>query len=241
MQKFYEKFFEVIRNSKAKDVITFKNYLNKEINRELESRKKIGLPTYEYRNIIDKQKNLAIPDGKVKLGQRVKYIQFVIDQKWDYLFSEENLDETPKYYVYAHVDPRKIEYDALKKLNLSGVPFYIGKGCGNRAWDLNRNQGHGVKIKELSAIGYNEKHIVNIVREKITEAEAFQLESKLIYLFKTVYEDVENGILYNIDTGKRPEFDPLPTHGKERYAIKKRESVRKTNNPIFIVRKKRDN
>ena len=151
---------------------------------------------------------LAIPrkslHGDVK--HRMQYFGRVAAQDWDSLFPDGDLQ--PIYYVYAHVDPFIGSLPISKKYGgtLTGTPFYIGKGCKDRAFDLKRNQSHGKKIDQLVSEGATARQIVHVFKRGLTEGEAFALESKLIYLFGTIYEKDRSGILLNLDSGKRPEF-----------------------------------
>lgn len=138
-----------------------------------------------------------------------KYYQILLGQDWGYLFSG---DEVQKYYVYAHIKPGnkriKIDHEELP-LIMNGVPFYIGKGTGERAFDLKRNQGHGAMLKELQDAGVKKSEIVCIISDCLSEAKAFELESKLIYLFGTKYEADRKGMLVNLDIPPRPDFVPF--------------------------------
>ncbi len=88
---------------------------------------------------------------------------------------------------------------------IGGVPFYIGKGCGGRAFDLKRNQAHGQHIKNVIGSGFAAEDIVVIIKDMMTEAEALELEAKWIYCLGTAY-DKPAGPLVNIDRSIRPEF-----------------------------------
>ena len=70
---------------------------------------------------------------------------------------------------------------AATELGLTCQPFYVGKGTGNRAFDINRNEGHKKVRQYLDKIG-KEIQIVKI-KENLTEGEALALESKLIDIF----------------------------------------------------------
>lgn len=68
------------------------------------------------------------------------------------------------FYVYAHKDCKKDEV------------FYIGKGCGRRAWENSgRNPTWHEKVNSL-----NDDWKVEILKEKLTENEAIDLERNLI-------------------------------------------------------------
>lgn len=118
-------------------------------------------------------------------------------------------DGERRFYVYAHVHPGtkpvSLKHPVLNRwLKFSGLPFYVGKGCGQRAWDLSRNEGHGAQLKSLAEKGLAASEIVTIVLDKLTEAEALRLEAQLIYLLGTKFETSVRGILVNLDLPKRP-------------------------------------
>jgi hypothetical protein len=85
-------------------------------------------------------------------------------------------------------------------------PFYIGKGTIERAYCLKRNQGHGLRLKELLGHGVEKNELVKIICNNLPEAKAFELESTLIYYFGTTYEPNRAGILLNLDASLRPDF-----------------------------------
>lgn len=111
------------------------------------------------------------------------------------------------YYVYAHCDPGfKI---ALKKngkttfaatLGMEYVPFYIGKGSGNRAYDLNRNESHRKVRQKIQRFGKDVA--VTILKDGLTELEALCIESKLIDIFGLISQ--RDGHLVNLDEGVSP-------------------------------------
>jgi len=119
------------------------------------------------------------------------------------LYENLNLDPTPKYYVYVHCDPNK--KIALKKdgvstfgatLGMTHLPFYIGKGTGNRAYELDRNETHR-KFRQKFKI-FDKDLVVNILKTDLTEKEALILESKLIDIFGLISF---GGRLVNLDEG----------------------------------------
>lgn len=146
------------------------------------------------------------PETMHYLHHRQCYLGLLLQQNWSALWPE--TDPTRKYCVYAHVDPSAKFFSMSKKLGgPCKVPFYIGKGTFARAYDLNRNQGHGIKLRQLLCAGFKGDEIVRILTSNLTEAEAFELESKLIYFFGTIYEQGRKGILLNLDTSRRPKFE----------------------------------
>lgn len=147
----------------------------------------------------------------VGLGNEIhhgqKYLSCLLKQDWSDIYTGGDIEN--KYYVYAHVDPSDKIFLATQDAggNYGGTPFYIGKGTGQRAYDLKRNQGHGKKIKSTLEKGFTPENIVKIVFENLSECKALEIEAKLIYYFGTVYQhDRKNGVLYNLDIPKTPEF-----------------------------------
>lgn len=134
-------------------------------------------------------------------------IQNIWNSDISYMFDDEKYDMSPEYYVYCHMFPSKpivinkqgrpsAIYSFAASIGCTHIPFYIGKGKNNRAFDTNRNSYH-TKIKEFIR-ELNDEPITKILTNNLIEKDAIIKESKLIDIFGlTVY----NGLLVNIDEG----------------------------------------
>lgn len=108
-------------------------------------------------------------------------------------YFSQKVQEELGYYVYCLVDPRDHKI------------FYIGKGCGNRVFAhacCALEQGGDTdkidKIREIIQSGYSVKHY--IIRHKLTEEDAFTVESVLIDLL-TYHDFNTDSLLTNIVAG----------------------------------------
>ena len=82
--------------------------------------------------------------------------------KNDPAYNENNeSNENREFYVYEH-----IRLDNM-------TCFYVGKGKGERAYDLERNDHH-------NNISNRHGHAVLIIKDNLTEEEAFELEKDTI-------------------------------------------------------------
>lgn len=149
----------------------------------------------------------SLPHQDAEPIHRVKYLPSLIAQDWSHLFQSYS-DDSKEFYVYAHVAPHERIFVAREEVggNYKGNPFYIGKGKGNRAWCMKRNQGHGKKLRDTLSRGFSPEDVVKIVFDGLSERKAMELESKLVYFFGTIYERDKGSSLYNLDTCVRPEF-----------------------------------
>jgi hypothetical protein len=194
---------------------------------------------FEYQSMIDRNgaSLQAILPSVLQAHpvERIKYLPSLLKQNWDYLF-DGVYDETKKFYVYAHIDPRPygIEITTIEPpINIKGTPFYIGKGCGNRAWDLKRNQGHGKYITNLRNLGFPDESLVQLIFNNISEKEAYTLEAKMIYFFGSIYEEGRRGFLCNLADHIRPVFketmERIPNR-KEFYSYREKEKIKRSEN-----------
>lgn len=107
-------------------------------------------------------------------------------------FSDKTIEELG-YYVYSLTDPRNNKI------------FYIGKGCGNRVFQhceaaLQENE-ESLKLNLIREIIYSGAEVEHyILRHKLTEEEAFQIESVLID-FLTFPKFNTEQVLTNIVSG----------------------------------------
>lgn len=89
------------------------------------------------------------------------------------------------YYVYALKDPRTNPV----------LPFYVGKGTGNRAWEHTINidaTRKGRRIQEIIDAGY--EVVTTKMADGLTEEQALRLEAELIAAFGT---EATGGFLTN--------------------------------------------
>lgn len=171
-------------------------------------------PRHENRDEINKEifefnsKNLlSLRHLENPADYNTKFLPCLLAQDWSDVFPDSGGDS--KFYVYAHVDPRQKVFvaDTSSGGNYGGKPFYVGKGTGSRAHDLKRNQGHGTRIRQIISEGFDAEDIVKILFDNLTESKAFEIESKLIYFFGTLYEEKrKNGWLLNLEVPKTPDF-----------------------------------
>lgn len=129
--------------------------------------------------------------------------QKILDADISSLYADMDLSEEKIFYVYAHCDPNykiAIKKDGISTfsatLDMTHLPFYIGKGSGDRANCLDRNGAHRKHRQRLRRFG---KDIyVSVIKNGLTEMDAFILESKLIDIFGLTSF---GGRLVNLDEG----------------------------------------
>lgn len=155
-----------------------------------------------------KSRKLELEPGRV--SKKTKQA-LVYNACWDifntdisHLYDQSN---DANYYVYAHCDPsstlivnRSGSAAFAASLGLQSYPFYIGKGLGNRAYDLNRNETHRKVRQRIKS--FNRDVEVFIIAKNKTSSEALAMESKLIDIFGILSK---GGKLCNLDEGKNSE------------------------------------
>jgi hypothetical protein len=127
----------------------------------------------------------------------------IMDTDISYLYDGLSLSNEKKFYVYVHCDPNaKIAFkrDGVSTfgatLGMTHLPFYVGKGCGDRAYELDRNDSHRKIRQRIKTFGSD--ILVNILKDGMTEIEALVMESKLIDMFGLISV---GGRLANLDEG----------------------------------------
>jgi hypothetical protein len=89
------------------------------------------------------------------------------------------------YYVYLHKTK-------------DGVPFYVGKGKGKRAWSTDRN----TNWKEfVNTIG---EYDVEIVNDKLSEKQSLEIEKNLISTIGIT--NLTNILEEGYESGESPEY-----------------------------------
>ena len=95
-----------------------------------------------------------------------------------------------RFYTYAYL--RKDDR----------TPYYVGKGCGKRAYD----SSHNVKVPD-------DKDRIIFLKQNLTEEEAFNHEKYMIAVLGR--KDLGTGILRNMSDGGEGPSNPSPEHRKK--------------------------
>lgn len=186
--------------------------------RQEQARRLRDVPSYRVSDdpsLRRSQKARRDPSEAVIAGEarRALFVE-LMEADWSDLFvggSEERC-----FYVYVHYDPYDDSEIRLRhggcEINIKGRPFYVGKGTGDRAYCLKRNDGHGAILRQLRSKGAGPSDVVQIVAGDLSEREALELESKLCYFFGSRYDGREPGLLVNVTVPPRPPIAPLLRH-----------------------------
>lgn len=120
-----------------------------------------------------------------------------------------SLSSEDKFYVYAHYSvSHRQEFPSKRsglemfchRIGLPAVPFYIGKGCGNRCSNKERNKGHQL-VRSFSEDSGSET-VSQILFQDLTEIQSLVLEGKLIDIIGQ--RVIKTGPLTNLDEGYKP-------------------------------------
>lgn len=123
------------------------------------------------------------------------------------IFETQIENDGGEFYVYVHCDPtRNLNIKdhpqhmiSATQLGLSHPPFYVGKGTGDRAFDLSRNEGHRKIRSRIRAAGKEVE--VKIVKTGLSEKAALMEEGKLIDILGLRLLK-EKACLVNLDEGQ---------------------------------------
>jgi len=150
--------------------------------------KKLSKSVFEFKKV-----------GKIIRNNKKSILPDILSEDWSFLFNDYSCDTSSNdFYVYLHLDPNKpyvFNGKTDNELRLTGKPFYVGKGKGDRAFNMKRSSSHLSIINSLKDQGKTMNDIVYIFESNLSELEALILESKLISFF-----------------GSRNECDPSKTH-----------------------------
>jgi hypothetical protein len=126
----------------------------------------------------------------------------IINTDISHCFNLDSLSPKKDYYVYVHTDPNQVldvklpKFAYLASLGVKYKPFYVGKGKGNRAYELNRNDSHRKVRQRIKSTAKDIE--VFIVKDNLSELEALCLESKIIDILGLI---TNFGLLVNLDEG----------------------------------------
>jgi hypothetical protein len=175
------------------------NSLYTSAHKEISRRRRFKMESMKTLGQIQRQ-GLKNKKHSIRSRHRVAEFHDLLSEDWSRLYPDNGGEAV--YYVYAHIEPNEAKL-TLHDHVINGIPFYVGKGTGNRAYDLKRNEGHGAKLKNLLSMKKKPEDIVYIFQDGLTENKAFELESKLIYFFGTKFQQ-NTGVLVNLTLPKTP-------------------------------------
>ena len=108
--------------------------------------------------------------------------------------TEEDIDKNDPAYFENNENNENREFYVYEHIRLDNMTcFYVGKGKGERAYDLERNDHH-------DRISNRHSHAVLIIKDNLTEEEAFELERDTI-------EDYVFNLGYGIDIKGYDDYD----------------------------------
>jgi hypothetical protein len=107
-----------------------------------------------------------------------------------------------EYYVYAYLDPRKPGKYVYGNLEFDYLPFYVGKGKGNRMLDhLNEKTiSNPYKTRIITKIQESDLYPIIIkIKENLSDKESINIEMETIA--KIGRSNINNGPLTNLTNG----------------------------------------
>lgn len=113
--------------------------------------------------------------------------------------------KTQLFYVYIYLDPQKFGRFSYENLSFLYEPFYIGKGQGKRYCDhlrrLSKLENKHFRNRILKIVEANQdvENYILILRDSLSEQEAFELEKSLIEEIGRA--DLKKGPLTNLTGG----------------------------------------
>lgn len=103
-----------------------------------------------------------------------------------------------KFYVYCYLHPNKNGTYRYNNIVFDNEPFYIGKGSGQRAYNLSAHKPLINYLLELKS-----DPIIQILHNKLTECEALQIETDLIKCVGRLFTN-DGPLLNKIDNSVHP-------------------------------------
>jgi len=130
------------------------------------------------------------------------------------------------FYIYAYLDPRRSGKFVYGDFEFDHEPFYIGKGINRRKRYGKRNYFFNNKVNKMRLV--DKKPIVVNIMNKLTEEEAFGLETELIKIIGRA--NLSEGPLTNLtDGGEGVSGYVFPEARKKEYSKK----FRGLGNPAY--------
>jgi len=147
----------------------------------------------------------------------------IMADDWTNLFT--GPDDDTDHFVYFHVDPRHTRKDQIR-FNLQEffgvsyqlpIPFYVGMGKGDRAYNFHRQKFHTELLSALLSEGFTRDAIVYVIEKDMSWQAARELESKFILYFGCTSFRVKTNGKRLSKMGRcliNAQYEPMPEHWK---------------------------